>query len=560
MQWQPYIRYKVDDTVLETRDINSAHFSGEVEINADCLRVSLTPKQTIEILECYWETPYPYQPDEWFFVNGYQSWTTSREYRRQDMQRSIIPLANMSRATKQLASISGDSMFTRYRKQPGYFHSFTYTYLRRGADVTLLGSRSERNGYTLFYADMQKNLLRIEKDVAGLIIDDTYELFDIVVHAGSYDTVFDQYFSGLQLRKPNTTHLSGYTSWYNYFQKIDENIILRDLNGLDRAQESVSIFQIDDGYAPAVGDWLDPNPKDFPRGMKVIADKIHEKGYLAGIWLAPFNAQKSSRIRKAHPDWLIRDEKTGKPLLGCVGWGGADTFDVYHPEFRAHIKQVFDVVLHEWGYDMVKLDFLYSQAMQPRNGKTRGTIMCEAMDFLRECVGDKLLLGCGVPLGPSFGVVDACRISCDVDLVYAGKFYNKLHVNPEIPSAQNAINNSIFRRHLDGRVFCNDPDVFFLRENNLTFTKEQKLLLGQVNHMFGNVLFVSDNAGEYSEEDVAYLRRFFTKHNCQIKLAEYTAPDEITITYTEDGCEKTLCFQLSTGKGNVMQLLQQEVD
>ena len=75
---------------------------------------------------------------------------------------------------------------------------------------------------------------------------------------------------------------------------------------------------------------------------------------------------------------------------------------------------------------MVKLDFLYSEAMQPRNGKSRGQIMCEAMDFLRECVGEeKLILGCGVPLGPSFGVVDACRISCDVDLKYLPKYYNK---------------------------------------------------------------------------------------------------------------------------------------
>ena len=106
--------------------------------------------------------------------------------------------------------------------------------------------------------------------------------------------------------------------------------------------------------------------------------------------------------------------------------------------------------------------------------------MCEAMDFLRDCVGeDKLILGCGVPLGPSFGVVDACRISCDVDLKYSPKYYNKMGINLELPSAQNAITNSVFRRQLNGRVFCNDPDVFFLRDKNLTFTKEQRHLQQQ---------------------------------------------------------------------------------
>lgn len=43
----------------------------------------------------------------------------------------------------------------------------------------------------------------------------------------------------------------------------------------------------------------------------------------------------------------------------------------------------------EWHFDMVKLDFLYAAAIEPRNNKTRGQLMCEAMDFLRECCGDK---------------------------------------------------------------------------------------------------------------------------------------------------------------------------
>lgn len=129
---------------------------------------------------------------------------------------------------------------------------------------------------------------------------------------------------------------------------------------------------------------------------------------------------------------------------------------------------------------------------------------------MRECVEDKIILGCGVPLGPAFGVVDACRISCDVDLTYGGKFYNSMSINNELPSAQNAINNSMFRRHLNGRAFLNDPDVFFLRDHNLKFTWEQKLLLAKINNLFGRVLFVSDNAEEYSDAELKVLRRPLT--------------------------------------------------
>ena len=73
-------------------------------------------------------------------------------------------------------------------------------------------------------------------------------------------------------------------------------------------------------------------------------------------------------------------------------------------EVKEYIRALFKRVFEEWGFDMVKLDFLYSAAIYPRNGKSRGQLMCEAMDFLRECCGEKLFLGCGVPLAPAFGL------------------------------------------------------------------------------------------------------------------------------------------------------------
>ena len=42
--------------------------------------------------------------------------------------------------------------------------------------------------------------------------------------------------------------------------------------------------------------------------------------------------------------------------------------------------------------------------------------MCDAMDLIRECCQDKLVLGCGVPLMPAFGKVDYCRIGADIHL------------------------------------------------------------------------------------------------------------------------------------------------
>lgn len=534
---------------------SNTHYAIEYEEKENSIKAKIVAKSRIELDKVDIIYDYLFESGDKFFSNGYQAWTTSREYTRLDAMTDITPVA-ATKKLKKLAGISSDVRFVKFPKKSGEFFSHCYTYIRNGEKVFFIGSLSERQGFTVIYADMNQSTLTVNKDVEGVILNEgeNYELFDIVRFSGTYDEVFDKYFEAMKLAKPRLDHMSGYTSWYNYFQKIDEKIIIRDLNALDVARDSVSIFQVDDGYETFVGDWLDPNPSKFPKGMKYVADSIHEKGYMAGIWLAPFNLQRASRMYKEHPDWILRD-KYGMPILGVVAWGGAYTMDMYHPEARAYIKHFFDVILNEWGYDMVKLDFLYSQCMYPRNGKSRGTIMCEAMEFLRECCGDKFILGCGVPLGAAFGYVDACRIGCDVDLKYEGKFYNALHVNNEIPSAQNSITNAVFRRHLSGRAFCNDPDVFFLRYSNLDFTMEQKLILAGINHIFGDVLFVSDNAQEYTAKDVEALKKTFAKSEAKVLSAEFTQGTNIRIELEIGGENKTLEFDLAKGESNIREIL-----
>ena len=546
--------YIADGIRYVDRSGESEAFKLEYEITDGSVKACVTAKKPLTMHRADLDFAHTFKEDDKFFGNGYQSWTTSREYTRADKMQAITPIAKGR--LKNLAGISADCRFVDFPADAGSFLSHCYTYIKNGADVFLIGSLTERQGFTVIYADMAQNTITLSKDVAGvtLMAGQTYELFDIVLLHGTYNEVFDAYFKAMGVKKPVVEHMSGYTSWYNYFQKINEKIILRDLNALDVVKDSVTIFQIDDGYETFVGDWTDKNPAKFPRGMKFVADQIHEKGYLAGIWIAPFSVQIKSETYKKHPDWVVKYEN-GKPILGVVAWGGAYTLDIYNGEARDYIRSFFNTVLNDWGYDMVKLDFLYSQCMYPRNNKARGTIMCEAMDFLRECCGEKLFLGCGVPLGAAFGRVDACRISCDVDLVYGGKFYNKLGVNNEIPSAQNAIINSIFRRHLDGRVFCNDPDVLFLRYSNLKFTTEQKVLLATINHIFGNVLFVSDNAEEYKGVDVDAIRKVFARSQFTVIDANFVSESDIVIDLEKDGRPMQLRFNIRTGRSNVEEII-----
>ena len=494
-----------------------------------------------------------FESEEWFYGGGYQSWSTSREYKRGDRQYGLRFPCNFIPLAKTYAAASGDSYFAEYGKD--LYHSNTYTYLRKGEHLDFFGTLNDRTGYTVFYADMRENIFAIEKDVEGVTIQGEYELFDIMYCNGTYDQVFDKYFEEYPRKATGRVdHLAGYTSWYNYFQNITEDIIIRDLNGLyEKAGDKANIFQIDDGYESLVGDWLTLKP-EFPNGMGYIADEIHKKGYKAGIWLAPFAAQFKAQLVKDHPDWFLRDEK-GKMLIGGFAWNGFYVLDIEKQEVREYIKHVFDVVFNEWHYDMVKLDFLYVASIQPRLNKSRGQLMHEAMDFLRECCGDKIILGCGVPLSASFGVVDACRISCDVELSFKDKFYTKI-TNPEIISAKMAMNNSIFRRHLNGRIFANDPDVFFLRDDGMKpaeYTWGQKKLLARINNMFGSVLFVSDNAGEYNDDKVEVLHNSFKKFEGKVLSAEYvtnkaSGEEFIAIVYQENDEKRCLMYNTLTGK------------
>ena len=347
-----------------------------------------------------------FENNERFFANGFQSWTSTREYKRRDVQYGLRSLSKLPLVRK-FSGASGDYAFTEYGKD--LYHSFSYTYFRKHEKVEFFGSLNERTGYTIFYADMKENVFAVQKDVEGLSLTGEYELFDIVHTHGTYDSVFDEYFAEYPAKRTGRVeHLAGYTSWYNYYQNINEEIILRDLEGLAHVGNTANIFQIDDGYETKVGDW-DMDLQKFPNGLAPIVEKIHSHGYKAGLWYAPFAAQFGANVIKNHPDWLIRS-KSGKPVISGIAWGGFYALDFEKEEVRAYIKAFFDKVFDEWHFDMVKLDFLYAAAIEPRNGKTRGQLMCEAMDFLRECCGDKIILGCGVPLAPAFGVVDACRI------------------------------------------------------------------------------------------------------------------------------------------------------
>lgn len=509
----------------------------------DNVQLEISPRRAIAFSKISIEADFYAKATDKLFLNGYQSWTDSRELAPNARMRGLIGIPKPV-IHKWSFDRYGDYDFARYSVRSGELHGFTYGYLRDKWDHTLFGSLSERNGFTVIYTSFDEQKIVFEKDVSGVVFTDSRTVLDIAVLTGEEKEVFDKYFEVMGIPRPTAKPLVGYTSWYSHYQDINEFTLMHDLASICRNDPETGLFQIDDGYQRNVGDWLDVDGLKFPEGIKKIADTIHRHGIKAGIWLAPFVCEKNSVIFHDHNGWLLRGDD-GEPVRAGSNWSGAYALDLYNPEVREYLRHVFDVVLNDWGFDLVKLDFLYAVCIIPQNGKSRGEVMCEAMDFLRECVGDKLMLACGVPLAPAFGVADYCRIGCDVGVDWNDSRIMQM-THRERVSTKNSVYNTVYRRQLNGRAFLNDPDVYLLRDDNLRLYNCQRQALAAINHIFGSVYFTSDDLEGYGVRQHKMLRTARTLRNAVVTSVD-TEGDTIVITLEHNNKSKTFRL-LSDGR------------
>ena len=151
-----------------------------------------------------------------------------------------------------------------------------------------------------------------------------------------------------------------------------------------------------------------------------------------------------------------------------------------------------------------------------------------------------------VTLAPCYGKVDFCRIGADVCLDWKPTLHGYL-THREDATTKNAVNNTIFRRQLDGRAFCNDPDVFLLRDYNMQLNMTQRKIIAKVNKIFGNLLFISDNVDRYDAEQMAVFQDTLKTSDTKVLSAEYVKKDVVEVRFLEDGVEKHLRFNITDG-------------
>ena len=471
-----------------------------------------------------------------YFLNGYQSWTDTKEFklakRLRDIRKSPHIISHMFAMDKY-----GDSSFYDYSIRKSHGYDIFYS---KGKFESFIFNLNYKTAYLIIELIKDRSSIHLISDVEGL-----------VVKAGQEVTIFDYYYydnyeKGLAafweaFPTRNVKKLLGYTSWYNYYQNINEQIINRDLDALD---DRFDVFQIDDGYETFVGDWLDVDTNKFPNGLKPIVDKIHAKGFKAGIWLAPFVAETKSKVFSEHPDW-IRKDKNGKPIKAGGNWSGFYSLDLENKEVIGYIKKCLTHYM-EMGFDFFKLDFLYAAALPKYQGKTRCQVQDEMYQLLRDTLKNKIILGCGANIINSYEHFDYLRIGPDVSLEFDDIFYMRLFHRERI-STKVTLQNTIYRSFMNNHLFGNDPDVFLLRDENIKLSKGQREALSKLNALFGSLLFTSDDIATYDEEKKALFDKvldiFHNAHNRR----HITKGNNIEITYELNGQKQQVTYNTKKG-------------
>jgi alpha-galactosidase len=243
-------------------------------------------------------------------------------------------------------------------------------------------------------------------------------------------------------------------SWYHYFRDITEEDIFENLAAMDDLGLSIDVVQIDDGYQAEIGDWLTESGRFA--SLEAAVARIRGTGRRAGLWLAPFLVSPRSRIYQEHPEWLLGGTRAG------FNWKAEQAvLDVTHPGAEEYLRTVF-CTLRRMGIDYFKLDFLYAGALAGHRADDTATPLAayrRGMELIREIIGpDSYLLGCGAPILPSVGLVDAMRVSPDT-----APHYEPDGDDLSMPSQRAAALTGRARAWQHGRFWANDADCLIVR-------------------------------------------------------------------------------------------------
>jgi alpha-galactosidase len=174
--------------------------------------------------------------------------------------------------------------------------------------------------------------------------------------------------------------------------------------------------------------------------------------------------------------------------------------DATHPEVQEWLSNLF-AQIKDWGYDYLKLDFLFAGAYEGMHWNKSVTgikALREGLEIIRKNVGDDTyILTCGAPLLPMVGIVNGYRIGPDIS-------YGILGVDILIwPFIKWEARNVATRYFMNGQLFNNDPDVTLVRSPSLTLEEAKTLV--NLDILCNGVLMLGDELFSLTSDRVDLL-------------------------------------------------------
>ena len=346
----------------------------------------------------------------------------------------------------------------------------------------------------------------------------------------------------LESKRPR---ILGFETWYNRYLDIDAKSVLADLEAAasapgrfgavlgpaggrmpgdeirqDPEKAKPAVFQIDDGWERRVGDWR-PDPAKFPEGMAKLAGAIVARGFVPGLWFAPFLVMPGTPLELEHPGWILADDAGAPVLAGWnPGWGGdLHCLDLSLPEVEDYLVGLMETVVRDWGFSFLKLDFLYAGMIRGRRrGRPGGawehyTRVLSRIARIPTGLGALsvaisgaatsgaaisgavalpiAILSCGAPLETTAPILPLMRVGADTREAWDWPVL-RLIGHQGRPSARVNISHTLARSLLDRTFLFSDPDVVFSRTEKLRLKDAQKFLVGIVAWAFASQLMTSD--------------------------------------------------------------------
>ena len=414
------------------------------------------------------------------------------------------------------------SDYTHYRfRKPDDMHQVynMAVFSPAGQDPILIGFASCFRFVGCIRFNEQTLQIAVNCENITLAAGEKIRLEQIFIGQGEKNTVLKHFAAAIGQNHPRLAFPeipTGWCSWLVYGANVTAQNIYDNLEALKRHNLDLKYIQIDDGYQAHMGDWLDCTDK-FEGGVKKVCLDIKSQGFEPAMWVAPFIAERNSRVFTEHPDWFVKDEE-GNPLCSADvtfgGWrcGPWYMLDSTHPEALAHLKHVFRTMHDEWKVTYYKLDANMWGAMPfgRRYDDTKTSVEAYriGMEAIAEAAGsDSFILGCNAPMWPSIGAVHGMRITND----NTRRWDRFTHLAREC----------FTRNWQNGNLWINDPDTVLLqnkmirvtdpdgRENWVEgpVTRSEFLFNAAYTMASGGMVLSSDDISALREENIALLRK-----------------------------------------------------